>query len=109
MAFVEKMILKRINTIHLIILNKAISPDVNAAHYNRSEYATIARHSGLHGLRINIYPSWQMLQGHLSYKTSQPSTKYGQAEHHAENSETCLEGHAKQKGTQNRVKLPTSY
>jgi len=46
MAFVEKMILKRINTIHLIILNKAISPDVNAAHYNRSEYATIADTQG---------------------------------------------------------------
>lgn len=45
-VFCQKMILKRINTIHLIILNKAISPDVNAAHYNRSEYATIADTQG---------------------------------------------------------------
>lgn len=49
MAFVEKMILKRINTINLIEMirpDKTISPGVNAAHYNRSEYATIADTQG---------------------------------------------------------------
>lgn len=48
-VFCQKMILKRINTINLIEMirpDKTISPGVNAAHYNRSEYATIADTQG---------------------------------------------------------------